>query len=217
MKNKLIFPKIESFSLTVFHNEPLSHTKENAVLLIAEEKAEVILSRRLYALSKGDALLALPYSYLCPKGTDIFFGYQIHFPLDALRTLAPKLYLNSADGGTAISFSMSNSLQLLSVCETPATAPAVYTVPLLFSILEKDALPDAENTLSIPLPKILRRALVHLEEELPRKISTRELAERYEVSESTVLRLFRTHLNTTPSRYRHALQTLYQDRKNGVK
>lgn len=217
MKNKLIFPRVESFSLTVFHDEPLSHTKQDAVLMIAEEKTKLVLSCRAYALSKGDALLALPYSYLHQMGNDTFFGYQIRFALDALRTFAPRLYLNSADGGAAMSFSMTDALSLLSVCEALASSPAIYTAPVLFSILEQNALPEAENTLSLPLPKILRRALTYAEKESPRKISTRELAERYEVSESTVLRLFRTYLDTTPSEYTKVLQTLYQYRKNGVK
>ena len=40
VKKDLLFPKMEAFSLTVSHNEPLFDTQKDAVLLLAEEKTE---------------------------------------------------------------------------------------------------------------------------------------------------------------------------------
>ena len=216
MVNKFIFPKIDDFSFTVSHKESLADTDEKAILLIAQEKTEIILSGRVFALSQGDVLLALPYSYLRTKNGSPFLGYQISFPLDVLRTFAPKLNLMSADGGMALSFSGDTVLRLLSVCASLESENALYHLPLLFSIIEKEALPEEERVAEVHLPKLLRRALYYMEKEAPREIGTAELASRYAVSESTLLRAFRAYLATTPRKYTQALHLLYNE-KNGVK
>ena len=223
MKNKLSFPKIDAFSLSLFHEEPLTSTTENALLLVAKSEAETVLGRRVYALKRGDALLALPYSYLAIRDKkSIFSGYQLHLPLDALRAFAPSLYLQSEECGTPLSFSLASSNRLLSICEGLGenTLLPTYAIPEIFSILEKDALPKSDNSMEIPLPKLLRRALAYIENART-PIDTAALASRYGVSESTLFRAFRTHLSTTPRKYAQALlqiykaRSVYQTEKNG--
>lgn len=218
MKKDLLFPKMEAFSLTVWHNEPLFDTQEDAVLLLAEEKTEVILSRRVYTLSRGDALLALPYSYLRSlREKNPFYGYAITFPKELLHTLCGDLYLNRALDVCALSFPPQAAHRLLDTASAlfrKETAP-VYALPAIFCILENEALSETQASLEVPLPKVLRRALAYIEESAPTEPSATELAERYGVSQSTVNRLFRSFLATTPHKYAQALRQLHE-RKNGV-
>ena len=104
MKTELLFPAMDAFSFSVSHGEPLTHTRSYASLLIAESDTVALLGHRAYLLEHGDALLSLPYSYMRTKDDLPFCGYEIRFPIDALRAMAPTLYLRSADGSTAQSF-----------------------------------------------------------------------------------------------------------------
>ena len=216
MKEKQIFPQIQRFSFTFSHNEPLYDAEEEVVVLIAEEKAEIVLSRRVYSLAKGDALFALPHSYLRQKSNDAFAGYQIHLPLDAFRTFAPQLYLDCYDKGMALSFSVSNALRLLSLCETFIDQPPIYAIPALFSVLEQDAIASESSALEILLPKHLRRALAFIEENASLPLDFKDLAARCEVSQTTLQRAFRQFLATTPHQYAQATRRLHEQ-KNGVK
>lgn len=213
-----MFPNLESFLLAVSHNEPLSDSQKDAVLLIAEEHTEILLSRRVYTLSKGDALLALPYSYLRIIGEKTpFCGYAITFPQEILHTLCRDLYLTRTIDGCALSFPPQAAHRLLDTASalfTKKTAP-VYALPAIFSILETEALSETEASLEVPLPKVLRRALAYIEESAPHEPSLTALSERYGVSQSTMNRLFRNFLATTPHKYAQAQRQLHE-RKNGV-
>jgi len=216
VKKECLFPKIDSFSFSIFHNESLCDTESDAALLVAEEDSEILLGRRVYLLSKGNALLALPYSYLRQKESRLPFpGYRLSFPCSTLRAFAPRLHLYSADGGMALSFHREHALRLLSLCAALSDDTALWDIPLFFSILENQALPQTDISLEIALPKLLRRALGYIEEKAPYEVGVAELAARYEVSESTLLRAFRKYLGTTPHKYAKALRLLYH-RKNGV-
>ena len=216
MKEERIVPQIQRFSFTFSHCEPLCDAEEEVIVLIAEEKTEIVLSRRVYSLTKGDAFFALPHSYLRQKSKDPFAGYQIHLPLDAFRTFAPQLYLDCYDKGMALSFSVSTALRLLSLCETFTDQPSIYAIPALFSILERDAIASESSALEIPLPKFLRRALAMIEESAPLSLSSEEIATRCEVSQTTLQRAFRQFLATTPHQYVQAICRLHEQ-KNGVK
>ena len=212
MNKQLVFPQIDGFSLSISHDEPLKDLEGDATLVVAEEKTEIVLGRHVYALSKGDALLALPFMYCRRRGDDSFHGYQLRFPLDALRTLAPHAYLSTIDGGKAMPFSTEERTRLLSLCEalSAGTLAAIYALPSVFSVLEKSCYPETENELEIHLPKLLRRALSYIEEQAPHLIDAALLAERYGTSQSTISRLFRTHLETTPRKYAQAIGRLHE-------
>ena len=218
MSKELIFPKIEGFSFAVSRNEIPLDTKEEAVLLIAEEDIEIVLCRRVYALTKGDALLALPCSYLRIREEGAaFFGYTISFPKDFLHTACPNLYFNRIDDGIALSFAPKSAHRLLEMAVAlfeGRNAP-VYALIDIFSILENESIAEAERLLEIPLPAVLRRALAYIEEIVPIAPDSSALAARYGISQTTLLRLFRKHLATTPRKYAQALRIL-KEQKNGV-
>ena len=208
----MFFPQIDGFFLSVSHDEPLKDIEEDATLIVAEEKTEIILGRHVYALSKGDALLTLPFMYCRRRGNDDFHGYKLRFPLDVLHVFAPHTYLYTNDGGSAMMFSAEERARLLFLCEalSTETLSAIYALPEVFSVLEKNASPKTERSLEILLPKLLRRALAYIEEQAPRPVNTALLAERYGISQSTISRLFRTHLETTPRKYAQAIERLHE-------
>ena len=212
----MFFPKIDGFALSISLNEAITDTESEAALIVAKTKTEIVLGHNAYALSQGDAVLALPFTYCRQRTDDIFQGYQIRFPLDALRVFAPLTYLYSTDGGNSFSLSLEKSTCLLSLCEALDTEKlsAIYAIPAAFSVLEQSISPETERKSEIQFPKLLRRALAHIEEQVPQPTDRFQLAERYGVSQSTISRLFRTYMNTTPHKSSHALCRLY-DKKLG--
>ena len=210
------------FPISVSFNKALNHTGEQVSLLIVKSATKLILGKRLYTLNPGDALLALPFSYL--RQTEEmtgFCGYMLEFSINTLREFMPKLYFRCADGGGAISFSEDTKERLLSFAASlPEEADlAFYAATQIFTILEQEALPQTEALLSCPIPGVLRRALAHLEENAFEEINASRLAARYDVSHSTLRRLFHTYLATTPSKYAKEMRGLRAARyeKNEVK
>ena len=200
-----------AFPISLFYGKRVSNTGEQVSLLVTERPKEVILGKRLYVLGRGDALLALPFSYRRLKDEPLdFCGYEIQFSLDALRELMPELYFRCADGGGAIAFSRDAAERLLPLCASllENTDALPYSAAQIFSILEQEALPETETELLRPLPKVLRRALAYLEENAMDHIEASFLADRYGVSESTLRRLFRTYFATTPCKYAKEIQKL---------
>ena len=214
LNNKFLFPQIDAFTLEISHNEPVCDTGDGITLLLAEAPTVVILARRIFSLSNGDVLLALPHSYLRQRTTDAcFYGYQITFPRDALRVFSNKLYVESADGGMGLPVSGKEADILLSIAYDlyhSDLLPA-YALPAILSTLEKIPLPNENTSFEIHLPKLLRRALAYIEDNPREEIDVAQLAKRYEVSQSTLLRLFRQYLATTPRKYALALRSLQRD------
>lgn len=219
MKNDYYFPRIDSFSFRVLHDEPIHDTLGEMLILFPEKPCDIILMRRVYRLSEGTALLALPFSYLRQKEeSSCFFGYQLSFPKSFLRTLTPVQYRESAEDGIALAFPKRSALHLTELLSSlkDETLEPIYALPAIFSILEKESLPQTDISLETPLPKLVRRALLYIEETAPQKPDSAVLAERYGVSQSTLLRMFRTFVSTTPHKYAQALRVLHE-KKNGVK
>jgi hypothetical protein len=213
LKNEFLFPQIDAFKLEVSHDTLLCDTDKNVILLLTETPTEVVLGRRVFSLSKGNLLLALPHSYLRQKSDNSqFHGYQIAFPREAIRSFSNRLYLESADGGLAISASDTQTESLFSLVSKlySGTLAPTYALPSILSVLEDADFPEPNTAFEIPLPKLLRRALCYIEENLSEELDSAELAARYSISQSTLLRLFRQYLATTPRKYAHALRELHK-------
>lgn len=214
-ENILRFPKISAFTCTLAHGtlKDLSG-KDSAALLFAECNVTLLVGMRVYTLSAGEVLLVPPSTFVSPteRGKE-FSGYRLLFPYDILSLFAPRMLFRAADGGDVFTFASECVARLydkLSILvddrETIVTA-----LPTLFSMLENDAFPACG--VPVPLPKLLRRALKYLNEHANEDVTTAILAERYGVSESTILRAFRDHISLTPLAYLKGLRALHEEDK----
>ncbi len=210
-EKRILFPAIPAFTVTAKElNGKIFPTLYESLLFIPTESGVFQIKNRLYTLEKGDALLLPPFTLCRPiPDTPSLHGFSFGFPPDVLRDFAPTLSLQMANG-EAVSLPTEVKAHLLEVAKdlTEATSSAPHRIFSLFSILEHFALPKEKTALQISLPKLLRRILAYIEENPAVGLSAKTLSERFEVSESTVLRLFRAHLDTTPRGHIERVRTL---------
>ena len=183
-------------------------TANEASLLVPEAATRLLVGMRVFDLSAYDALLIPPFTYVSVAQKDTALcAFRLSFPYEILSFLAPQLLFRAADGGTALAFPATKRPLLHdALCRLESDAlPPSRTLPALFSILEEDALPEEDTNITVHLPKTLRQALKHLNVYANEKPDVTALAARYGVSESTLARLFRTYLATTPLAYARAV------------
>lgn len=174
--------------------------------ILIEGDVSFAVESSLYRLSPCDAIVTKPnemhncilnehsvHKHLCfwfePSAAFLFedflahdFGKGNHIVLDGVRkeellALIPKLRAASEKGDRHAQFYLTLELLHLYRCFSPMGAHAVSMPPLLCEILSfVDAHFKSVGTVS-------------------------ELAEKYYISNSTLTRLFRTHLHTSPKKY----------------
>jgi hypothetical protein len=209
-EDDLYFPAIPAFSFSLQHGViEFPSTKNEAAVFLASRDTRLVVGTKLYELSAGECLLLPPLTLAMPTKNDTPpFGYRVSLPYEILSVFAPKTVFRAANMGCVLSFSPNTERALFSAFEAliEKREPTVTALPALLSYLDKES--DFIEKESIPLPLLLRRALTYLTEHADEGVTALHLAERYQVSESTVLRVFRNHLGITPLTYMKHLRQI---------
>ena len=209
-KEILHFPAIYDFSSTLLYGaiDSLS-THEESTLFWTCKETKLLVGMNVYTLTEGDLIVLPPYTLVLPIDKTLPpFGYVLSLPNDILPIFAPKAFFKASGTGYVFSFSERGVPLLHTTFEALAENREGVTtaLPYLLSFLENESLYTPKTPVS--LPHLLRRALAYINEHVEEDVSTSQLAERYHVSESTLLRVFRTHLSLTPLSYRKQLHAL---------
>ena len=208
-------PAHDAISVTLTHGiiDRLS-TGEEAVLIVPEADARLLIGMHVFSLGAYDAVLVPPFTYasVAQKNTPLC-AFRLSFPYELLSLFSPQLLFRAADGGAALSFPFAKRPLLKdALCRLESDSiPPSRTLPALFSVLEEEALSEADTTLTVQLPKALRQAIKYLNVYTDEKPDIASLAARYGISESTLARLFRTYLATTPLAYARAVTRIRKD------
>ena len=210
MTNIVNVPKIPAFSVSVEKISSRSFAPKKEVTLYAFTRdIRLLVGKRVFDVKANDILLSLPYAVCIPCGfVEADYGYSLSFPEVALRTLSPSLSLRFSDGALSIAFTQTGKARLWSLISALNESEDVdfFSAIAVFSILEQECLPEMDNCNLVPLPKLLRQALTYLYEHPDEKTDAKMLAQRYDVSQSTLLRVFRKYLCTTPLKYQTAVK-----------
>ena len=205
-------PAHAAFSVSLVHGD-ITHlaTSKQAALLVAESGIRLLIGLRVYELDTGDAVLVPPFTYAAVTNKiATFCGFRLLFPYELLSDLAPRTSFRVADGGAAFSFPTKQKRILLDAVTrlNESTLPASLSFPAVLSILEQNAIAEDVTDLDVHLPKALRQAMKYLSMFPDAPLDVEVLAARYGISSSTLLRLFRTYLDSTPRAYAKAVLTI---------
>ena len=197
-----------------------SHEKEHAkvypphihntieIYILLEGNVSFIVEENMYKLTSGDAVLTKPNElHNCILNADTVHRHCcIHFA-PTCEFLLSSLLRHSFGKDNLISPSKEDKEILITLPDKIDHATAngdrlsAFTYILeLIRIVSKNS-PKAESTESSSLPATLKCVLEQINSRYAEIVSVEELCQENFVSHSTLCRLFKKHLRTTPSLY----------------
>ena len=206
---------ISHFSLTLIEEEEKDLIKERATLLFPHAGAKLIVVREgdlkclvnhdAYLLSTSDVIFLSPYTctHLIADHTLPTKWYRIRLSPSLCELLSPTLQRRAAHCNPKTAVPQKMRTSLFSICDALYRAEGdgalISETVRLLSLLEELAKKEDECPTDhrIPLPLALRRILAYLFDHSAEPITAQVLATRYEISKSSVNRLFSEHLGAS--------------------
>lgn len=221
---KIKIPTIESFEMEYYIQNQSSvqsarvfppHLHDDLELyILLDGDASFMVEKNLYKLSAGDAIVSKPNEmHNCILNT-VSVHKHLCFWFEASSSFLFSAFFKQGFGsGNLISPSQENKRKLLQIYKelneagkNEQTHRQVYLVLEILDIFSRSITPD-ENALT--LPEKLRDILDDIDKNFPEINSLNYFTQKYFVSQSTLHRLFRQYLNTSPKMYLETKRLAY--------
>ncbi len=210
-----------SFSLASEEVPPMtfSHHVHNKIefYVLLEGDASFSVEASVYKLNAGDAVVIKPnemhncilnsktvHKHLCfwfDCENEFLFGDFTKHDFGTNNLISP-----SAENRERLLYLYGQ----LQIATTAADKHRLFYLTLEILDIFRKSLSSSSSTK--PLPPLLKNILSDIDLHFKNEIHINELAKKYYISHSTLTRLFRTHLHTTPKQYIEAKRLAYSRR-----
>ena len=175
-----------------------------------------MVENHLYHLKKGDVIITKPNEiHNCIVNSTSVHKHACFWVTPKPDSLFAHFLHHEYGQNNLVSPNKERRLRLFSLLETLREKSEekdefaqLYLLLELIDIVKK-SLPENEFNAYLPMPNVLKNILNDIQENLAQIHSLNYFTEKYFLSQSTLNRLFHTHLHTTPNLYLESKRLAY--------
>lgn len=216
-RHTVTIPTVNDFSMTYYASNtdekeaPYTfppHIHDEIELYIhVEGDASFMVENELYRLMPGDILFSLPNEiHNCILNSESVHKHLCFWFYPECSFLFDKITENTTRG--RLVSSDTDRAEILSLCEKLATPPKseqdlqTFSLALrLVALLDKNLSSNVQHVSRVSLPPVLKEILRDVNEHFAQITTLTYLENKYFISQSTLNRMFKKYLHTTPHQY----------------